>query len=379
MRLNRLLLLLVIPLFGWAQKSQPRMNIRFCDTLVMQGKYSDAIICLEPIYVANPQGPAYEKLLDAYLLNNDTTGALKMVRKQSKRFGDARPQYTVDYWVLSQKLGKRGPDWEDIELQVVKNPYSSRAVARVLEKYGLLREAVGIYELAEQRQPKLNVSFERAQLYAQLGDIDAQYSAYLKAIDENRGYLNNIKLRITQNIGDDEAGKHAVAAKTALISRIQAGGNVGVFESLLLFVYRELGEYERAFRWLKAKAKSDDFRANEFVSIARDLRAADNYTLAAEVYDFMIYSRPRGMQGGWLNQALKEQLEVLTSIDPAKARPLFQISAEMNVELLWMGIGPRRIQNASTKHRQCFCRRVCRNHGRFTLEIPSSTDGGTYL
>ena len=165
MRLNRLLLLLVIPLFGWAQKSQPRMNIRFCDTLVMQGKYSDAIICLEPIYVANPQGPAYEKLLDAYLLNNDTTGALKMVRKQSKRFGDARPQYTVDYWVLSQKLGKRGPDWEDIELQVVKNPYSSRAVARVLEKYGLLREAVGIYELAEQRQPKLNVSFERAQAH----------------------------------------------------------------------------------------------------------------------------------------------------------------------------------------------------------------------
>lgn len=298
------------------------MNIRNCDTLVMQGKYGEAILCLEPIYTANPQGPAYEKLLDAYLLKNDTTGALKVVRKQSKRFGDARPQYTVDYWVLSQKLGKRGPDWEDIELQVVKNPYSSRAVARVLEKYGLLREAVGIYELAEQRQPKLNVSFERAQLYAQLGDIDAQYAAYLKAIDENRGYLNNIKLRITQNIGDDEAGRHAAAAKTALVSRIQAGGNVGVFESLLLFVYRELGEYERAFRWLKAKVKSDDFRANEFVSIARDLRAMDNYSLAAEVYDFMIYSRPRGMQGGWLNGALKEQLEVLTSIDQTKAQAL---------------------------------------------------------
>jgi tetratricopeptide (TPR) repeat protein len=298
------------------------MNIRHCDTLVMQGKYEDAILCLEPIYTANPQGPAYEKLLDAYLLSNDTVGALKVVRKQSKRFGDARPQYTVDYWVLSQKLGKRGPDWEDIELQIVKNPYSSRAVARVLERYGLLREAVSIYELAEQRQPKLNVSFERAQLYAQLGDIDEQYAAYLKAIDENRGYLNNIKLRITQNIGDDEASAHAEAAKAALISRIQSGGNVGVFENLLLFVFRELGEYDRAFRWLKAKAKSDDFRANEFMSIARDLREAENYALAAEVYDFMIYSRPRGMQGGWLNQALEEQLEILAGVDQAKAQAL---------------------------------------------------------
>lgn len=322
MRLNKLLLLFLIPLFGWAQKSQPRMNIRHCDTLVMQGKYSHAILCLEPIYEANPQGPAYEKLLDAYLLLNDTNGALKMVRKQSNRFGDARPQYTVDYWVLSQKLGKRGPDWEDIELQVIRNPYASRAVARVLEKYGLLKEAVSIYELAEQRQPKLNVSFERAGLYAQLGDIDAQYAAYLKAIDENNGYLSSIKQRITQNIGDDELGLHAEAAKEALVSRIQTGGNVGVFESLLLFVYREQGEYERAFRWLKAKANSDDFRANEFLKIARDLRELGNNTLAAEVYDFLIYSRPRGMQGGWLNQALKEQLRLLTHIDLEKSDAL---------------------------------------------------------
>jgi tetratricopeptide (TPR) repeat protein len=205
---------------------------------------------------------------------------------------------------------------------VVKNPYASRAVAQVLEKYGLLREAVDIYELAEQRQPKLNVSFERAQLYAQLGDLDAQYAAYLRAIDENRGYLNNIKLRITQNIGDDESGAHAEAAKTALITRIQSGGNTGVFESLLLFVYRELEEYDRAFRWLKAKAKSDDFRANELLNIARDLSETGNLALASEVYDFLIYSRPRGMQGGWLNQALKEQLEVLTSYDNAKAEVL---------------------------------------------------------
>ena len=82
MCLNRFLLLLLIPLFGWAQKSQPKMNIRFCDTLVMQGKYEEAVQCLEPIYAANPQGPAYEKLLDAHLLSNDTTGALKVVRKQ---------------------------------------------------------------------------------------------------------------------------------------------------------------------------------------------------------------------------------------------------------------------------------------------------------
>ena len=106
MRLSRLLLFLFIPLFGLAQRSQPTMNIRTCDTLIMQGHYARAARCLQPHYNANPQGPSYEKLLDAYLLSNDTSAALKLVRKQSKRFGDARPQYTVDYWVLSGKLRK---------------------------------------------------------------------------------------------------------------------------------------------------------------------------------------------------------------------------------------------------------------------------------
>ena len=105
----------------------------------------------------------------------------------------------------------------------------------------------------------------------------------------------------------------------------------------MLFVYRELGEYDRAFRWLKAKAKSDDFRANEFVSIARDLREADNYSLAAEVYDFMIYSRPSAMQGGWLNQALEEQLEVLISHDKAKADDLVMDFGGKNVALALVG------------------------------------------
>ena len=59
--------------------------------------------------------------------------------------------------------------------EYVNPAYSSRAVARVLEKYGLLKEAIAIYELAEQRQPKLNVSFERAQLYAQLRTYLPQY------------------------------------------------------------------------------------------------------------------------------------------------------------------------------------------------------------
>ena len=39
---------------------------------------------------------------------------------------------------------------------------------------------------------------------------------------------------MTQNIGNDEQGEHARAAKEALIRRIEQGGNVQVYETLLL-------------------------------------------------------------------------------------------------------------------------------------------------
>ena len=193
MRLSRLLLFLFYSAVWLGPEVKFTMNIRACDTLIMQGHYARAASCLQPHYNANPQGPSYEKLLDAYLLSSDSSAALKLVKRQSKRFGDGRPQYTVDYWVLSEKLGKKGPLWTDIEIQVVKNPYSSRAVARVLERYGMLQEAVKIYELAERQQPKLRVAFDKAQLYAQLGEIDNQYSAYIQALEENKGYLGVYK------------------------------------------------------------------------------------------------------------------------------------------------------------------------------------------
>ena len=253
----------------------------------------------------------------------DSAAALKLVRKQNKKFGASRPQYTVDHWVLSQSLDKPGPTWKEIELEVVRNPYNSRTVVRVLEKYGLLQEAVNILELAESKQPRLRAAFERAQLYAQLGRIDQQYEAYLEAIEQNRGYLANIKLRITQNINDDEQGLHVEAAKRALLSKIKEGSN-SIYENLLLFVYREEGDFDKAFRWLKAKAKSNDFRANEFISLAHEAIEVDQKATAIEVYDFMIYNRPSILQGNWLNEVLKNQLELLSSMQLGKANQLIE-------------------------------------------------------
>ncbi|MDB2473016.1 hypothetical protein N9W70_01040 [Schleiferiaceae bacterium] len=323
MRLIKFLLVL-LPFASFAQKANTKNSIKDCDTLIINGDYPAALECLEPLYNKNPSGPAFEKLLDTQLLLGDSIAALKLVRKQNKKFGASRPQYSVDHWVLSQSLDKRGPKWEEIELEVIKNPYTSRTVVRVLEKYGLLQEAVNILELAESKQPKLRAAFERAQLYAQLGQIDQQYSAYLEAIEQNRGYLANIKLRITQNINDDEPGLHAEAAKRALLSKIKQGGNVSVFENLLLFVYREEGDFDRAFRWLKAKATSNDFRANEFISVAREAIEVDQKATAIEVYDFMIYNRPSMLQGNWLNEVLKDQLELLGSMQLGEAEQLIE-------------------------------------------------------
>ena len=117
-------LLVLLPFASFAQKANTKSSISDCDTLLINGEYKAALECLEPIYNQNPSGPAYEKLLDTQLLLEDSLAALRLVRKQNKRFGASRPQYTVDHWVLSHSLNKRGPKWEEIELEVIKNPFT---------------------------------------------------------------------------------------------------------------------------------------------------------------------------------------------------------------------------------------------------------------
>lgn len=85
MHKTKLLLLLLLPLYLWSQpRTNPSNRLSDCDSLLTALDFKNGIDCVKYFYNNNPQGPAYEKLLDAYLLAGDSLNAWKLVRIQDK-------------------------------------------------------------------------------------------------------------------------------------------------------------------------------------------------------------------------------------------------------------------------------------------------------
>jgi len=282
MRNFKALFILCFPLTIVAQD-----NGDLCDSLLAISAIDEAIICLEGTHQENPTGPAYEKLLQAYLLNADSVSATKLAKRQSKAHGQMRPQYYVDYWHLSKSLDRRGPDYLVIENLTRSNPFTVRGTVQQLERYGYIQEGIDLFLLAEAEKPQINVAYERALLHAQLGQYELQYQAYLQALQQNRGYLATIEAKIAQNLSFDESGIHGQTVKKVLLDALKQGANP-LFEQLYLFVLRQEGNFDQAITYLKASSKQGPLAVEPLIEIAQECVELGEHQLAQDALEFLL-------------------------------------------------------------------------------------------
>ena len=282
MRSTKTLLFLLLSTLAFAQ---PKGVL--CDSLLAVSALEEAIECLEDRHKKNPTGPAYEKLLQAYLLKEDSVSATKLAKRQAKGYGQMRPQYYVDYWHLSKSLERRGPDYLVIENLTRGNPFSVRSTVQQLEHYGYVQEGIDLFLLAEEEKPQINVAYERALLHAQLGQYELQYLAYLQALQQNRGYLTTIEAKIAQNLSFDESGIHSRTIKKVLLNALKRRTNP-LFEQLYLFVLRQEGNFAQAITYLKASSKRGPLAVEPLIEIAQECVELGEHHLAQDASEFLL-------------------------------------------------------------------------------------------
>ena len=100
MRSTKTLLLLPLSALAFAQ---PKGVL--CDSLLAVSAL-EAIECWKIGIRKTPR--VQPRLLQAYLLNEDSVSATKFAKRQAKGYGQMHPQYYVDYWHLSKSLDRRG-------------------------------------------------------------------------------------------------------------------------------------------------------------------------------------------------------------------------------------------------------------------------------
>ena len=299
MRSVKLLSILLLPLLSIGQN-----GLSQCDSLMIKRDFEAATVCLENLYAENPVGPAYQKLLEAYLILGDSSKVLKLARKQSKAYGQSKPSYYVDYWHFSRALGRRGPDFDVLENLTRNHPFTARSSAVQLEKYNYIEAAIQLYVIAEATQPNVRTAFERGQLHAQLGQYEKQYEAYILAARQNSSYLNSIKIRIANNLSDDPEGIHNKAIKKVLYDAVKNSPDPLV-EQLLLFVLRQEGSFDRAFTFMRSRFDGNS-SIQPFLQVMREAREADADDLAVEIGRFLLAQKTTLVQQRGTNSVLLE-------------------------------------------------------------------------
>ena len=292
-----------------AAQKNPNPN---CDSLMLQKVYDEAIDCYETKYKQNPTGPAFEKLLQAFLVVEDSAAAIKLTKRQSKEFGHLQPQYYVHYWHLAKVLGRRGPDFAILENLTRNNPFTVRATVQQLERYGYLQEGIDLFLLAESIKPQINTAYERAQLHAQLGQYEAQYEAYLLALNQNRGYLATIEAKIAQNLSFDATGVHSSTLRKVLLRAI-AQNPRGIEERLYLFVLRQEGDFEQAIAYLKAKSKREEMPVEQLYEVGLECAEMEQWELANQCFDFLLSDPTTLRYVGRLDAVLVAQANTYTA------------------------------------------------------------------
>ncbi len=275
--------------------------------LFNDGKYAEVVDYFEQQYRQNPTD-FYEPLRVCYTALKRYDDAEKLIGKQLKK--TRNPILYIDLGYI-QGLNKKPTEAEEsyqIALNTIaQNPGLAYMYSEKFSSYGLYKLALAAFETAERTDPNIVFHYQKALVYAELGDLENMYKEYLEMISQNASYYQNVQQRIANNITDDPANETNMVLRRQLIKKIQETQNI-LYTDLLIWLYIEEGEYAQAFRQLKALDKRNENQEAKIISLGQRALAKTQYPIALESFT---YVEGKGEMGAYFEEAIYLKLQTL--------------------------------------------------------------------
>ncbi len=281
------------------------------------GEYTQAIEYLEPIAKSDYTNGLYKVLLNSYLSIDDFKSAEKLTRRFLKRSRINKMElYTnlIYTFVLAEDEKAMKKVVKELKKKVENNPSLAYSAGDALQKRGYPRIALEVYDLAQSVNPGMNLDYQKAQLYGELGDIKKMYSMYVDMVERTPNYLASVKRLIAQGMTGFESS-NTEFLKELIIKKIQAGGPQTMNE-LLIYVYIQEKNFRGAFTQLKALDKRNNSNKGQIFNLGKISLAAEEYDLAVKVFDYIIKA---GKDNPFYEEALMLRLTTQTQALYAQA------------------------------------------------------------
>ncbi len=245
-------------------------------------------------------------LIKCYIELKRYNDAEKLLKKRIKKTKNPILYIDLGYLQQVQKQQEEADESYLIAIEAVaKTPGFAHQYSEKFSSYGLYKYALLCYETAERNNPNLIFHYQKALVYAELGDMENMYNSYLTMIEFSPNYYSTVKQNISRNITDDPANVANVVLKKQLIKKIQETENP-LFSELLIWLYIEENAYSKALRQLQALDKRDKNYEREIYNLGEKALYQENFVVAQECFT---YIKAKGFTSGFYTDAVFSSLE----------------------------------------------------------------------
>lgn len=268
-------------LFQWSAFAQS--EARIAQQYMKAAQYDKAIILYEDLYKSNPSNSYYSALFSCYYATKDYKEAKKIIKKHSKRV-KAYPKPDFDRALIEEALGNTDEAEKYYEIAKEKAILQRGYVSNLLnlfEQNDKIDHGLDLLLRADKVKPSSSYKYLIAQYYGRLNRNEDMINVYLNVIQSRPKLVHQTKARMLRQFGQDKDKMDLL--KNQLIKKLQSSNHsVFALDELLLWVYLQDKDFEKAFRKEKSVNKKHKLHGSRFINFANICFANQKYQLASD-------------------------------------------------------------------------------------------------
>lgn len=291
-----------------------------------QGDFEKAVGLYEKLYAAQPSRWDY---VSAYVESLQQLEQLDKVEEVLIAYLQLPAAQPAGLILLGDNFIKKDePDKSKLlfnrALEVISiNPNNVYNVARYFELANQLQYAIDAYQLAMQKNSRLNFDYQIAGLYGQMGEIEKMFESYITILRDNPRYTFRVQNNLNDFISDNPQGEYNILFRKLVLSKLQQEPDI-IWNQMLSWLYLQEKAYGKALLQEKAiynRTREDLSGVMEVADIAKD---ENQFEVALDGYAFVIKN------AFVRQQALEAQLNIVEieknslSADPQNIRKKYE-------------------------------------------------------
>lgn len=323
----------LVLLFNFSSYSQATSDQQLAAQYFQAGEYDKAALYYEKLYNKNQSTFYYNYLLRCLIETKEYKDAEKLIKKHM-RHQENDPVFYVDLGSLAKLQGDEPEAIKNYDKAVKEVPVNAGKCIQLANAFKNKEEFDYALKVIEKGDKLLNGTYpfhaNKAEIFIIKGEFNKMIDEYLLLAEKGETYLNQAQNYLANTIGfEEESNAKQDYLKGELIKRVQKNPNDEINNELLIWFYKQKGDFRTAFIQVKALDKRKN-ETDKVYLFAMESKNADYLDIAQDAFTYIIEKGKVG--NSYYVESRMELLDVL--FKKVVSRGIFQnddlISLEKN-------------------------------------------------